>query len=288
MCSSGVRETSWIESTAPSEETHRRGRIRSRSALRAYSMEEIGARSISPASRRAFSSVGTPWTSSTSTVEPVEDRRHVHVGDAAEPDHASCSEPGSWPSGGSKNVTRLPSRSVTENSREAPRLVVEHGVRMHDPAPPRTPACSASMPRTPDAHTGGDRVLRRDPARPVQMNPRLALADDSEVLLGEEDVEPELIAVPGGGGHDVATGDDRNGGQELGHCRSPPPQLVVERVALHRDAARPRARSGRARRSSARSRSWRRPRGRSPRARPCPGRRSRRSAARRPRAACPS
>ena len=39
---------------------------RSRSALRAYSIDEIGATSISPASRRAFRSVGTPCTSSTS------------------------------------------------------------------------------------------------------------------------------------------------------------------------------------------------------------------------------
>ena len=55
-----------------------------------------------------------------------------------------------------------------------------------------------------------------------------------------------------------------------------------------RGRGRPRARSGRAPRSSAPSRFARRPRGRSSRARPCPGRRSRRSAARRPRAACPS
>ena len=48
------------------EETQSRGRIRSRSALRAYSIEEIGARSISPASSLALSSVGTPCTSSTS------------------------------------------------------------------------------------------------------------------------------------------------------------------------------------------------------------------------------
>ena len=65
-CSSGLRATSWIESTAPSEETQSRGSRRSRSALRAYSIEEIGARSSSPASSRAFSSVGTPCTSSTS------------------------------------------------------------------------------------------------------------------------------------------------------------------------------------------------------------------------------
>jgi hypothetical protein len=65
-CSSGFRETSWIESTAPSEDTHSRGRMRSRSACRAYSIDEIGARSISPSSSRRLSSVGTPATSSTS------------------------------------------------------------------------------------------------------------------------------------------------------------------------------------------------------------------------------
>jgi hypothetical protein len=64
--SSGARETSWIESTAPSEPTQRRGRMRRRSAFRAYSMEEIGAMSISPARSRSLSSVGTPATSSTS------------------------------------------------------------------------------------------------------------------------------------------------------------------------------------------------------------------------------
>ena len=58
--------TSWIESTAPSEATQRRGSSRSESACRAYSMEEIGAVSSSPATSMRFSSVGTPCTSSTS------------------------------------------------------------------------------------------------------------------------------------------------------------------------------------------------------------------------------
>ena len=54
-CPNGSRVTSWIESTAPSDETHRRGRIRSRSAFRAYSIDGIGAMSSSPSSsiRRA-------------------------------------------------------------------------------------------------------------------------------------------------------------------------------------------------------------------------------------------
>ena len=86
--SSGVRETSWIESTAPSEETQRRGRMRSRSALRAYSIEEIGARSISPARRRCVQLRGDAVDLLDVRVEPEEDRRHVHVGDAAEPDHS--------------------------------------------------------------------------------------------------------------------------------------------------------------------------------------------------------
>ncbi len=62
----GFGETSWIESTAPSEETHRRGRRRRRSALRAHSMDGIGATSTSPARSFFASSTGTPWTSCTS------------------------------------------------------------------------------------------------------------------------------------------------------------------------------------------------------------------------------
>ena len=62
--SSGVEETSWIESTAPSEETHSRGRSSSESAWRAYSIEEIGAVSSSPATSSRLRSVGTPTTSS--------------------------------------------------------------------------------------------------------------------------------------------------------------------------------------------------------------------------------
>jgi hypothetical protein len=68
ICGKGVRETSWIESTAPSDETHMRGRIRSEEACRAYSIDEIGARSSCPSSSIRFSSVGTPLTSSTSTL----------------------------------------------------------------------------------------------------------------------------------------------------------------------------------------------------------------------------
>ena len=64
--SSGTRDTSWIESTAPSDATHSRGSNRSVSAWRAYSIEEIGAVSSSPATSIRFSSVGTPCTSSTS------------------------------------------------------------------------------------------------------------------------------------------------------------------------------------------------------------------------------
>ncbi len=63
---SGIRVTSWIESTAPSDETQSLGRSRSRVAFRAYSIDEIGAMSISPARSILFSSVGTPVISSTS------------------------------------------------------------------------------------------------------------------------------------------------------------------------------------------------------------------------------
>jgi hypothetical protein len=62
----GFGETSWIESTAPSEETQRRGRSRSLPALRAHSIDGIGATSTSPARSFRASSTGTPWTSSTS------------------------------------------------------------------------------------------------------------------------------------------------------------------------------------------------------------------------------
>ena len=60
--------TSWIESTAPSDETQSRGSSRSRGAFRAYSIDEIGATSISPARSMRLSAVGTPVTSSTSCV----------------------------------------------------------------------------------------------------------------------------------------------------------------------------------------------------------------------------
>ena len=63
-CSIGLRVISWIESTAPSVDTHRRGSSRSLSAFRAYSIELIGATSISPAISIRFSVVGTPLTCS--------------------------------------------------------------------------------------------------------------------------------------------------------------------------------------------------------------------------------
>src|SRR5436305_13985193 len=62
-CSSGVFDTSWIESTAPSDETQSRGRMRSVAAWRAYSIDEIGAMSSSSAISCRFSAVGTPCTS---------------------------------------------------------------------------------------------------------------------------------------------------------------------------------------------------------------------------------
>ena len=83
----GFGETSWIESTAPSEETQSRGRSRSCAAFRAHSIDGIGATSTSPASSLRASSVGTPGHLLDLGLEPVEDRRHVHVRDAAESDH---------------------------------------------------------------------------------------------------------------------------------------------------------------------------------------------------------
>ena len=63
---SEMRVTSWIESTAPSDETQSRGSSRSRGAFRAYSIDEMGATSISPSRSMRLSVVGTPVTSSTS------------------------------------------------------------------------------------------------------------------------------------------------------------------------------------------------------------------------------
>ena len=68
ICEKGARETSWIDSTAPSDETHIRGSRRSEDAWRAYSIDEIGAMSSWPSSSIRFSSVGTPGISSTSTL----------------------------------------------------------------------------------------------------------------------------------------------------------------------------------------------------------------------------
>ena len=61
---SGVFVTSWIDSTAPSEETQRPGISRSTSAWRAQWIEEIGAVSIAPSTSIRFSAVGTSCTSS--------------------------------------------------------------------------------------------------------------------------------------------------------------------------------------------------------------------------------
>ena len=65
MRASGVFEINWIDSTAPSLDTHSRGSSRSVSALRAYSIDEIGATSSSPAINCLLSAVGTPTISST-------------------------------------------------------------------------------------------------------------------------------------------------------------------------------------------------------------------------------
>ena len=54
---------------------------------RAYSIDEIGAVSSSPATSRRLSSVGTPDDLLVLGVDAEEDRRHVRVRDAPEPDH---------------------------------------------------------------------------------------------------------------------------------------------------------------------------------------------------------
>ena len=91
ICGNGVRETIWIESTAPSDETHMRGRIRSEAAWRAYSIDEIGARSSCPSSSIRVQLGRDALHLLHLGVQPVEDRRHVHVRDAAEPHHRRSS-----------------------------------------------------------------------------------------------------------------------------------------------------------------------------------------------------
>ena len=63
------------------------GRSCRRSALRAHSIDGIGATSTSPASRRPRELGRDAADLLHLGVEPVEDRRHVHVGDSAEADH---------------------------------------------------------------------------------------------------------------------------------------------------------------------------------------------------------
>jgi hypothetical protein len=70
ICPKEILVTSWIESIAPSDDTQSRGRICSRSAFRAYSIDGIGAMSSSSSSSIRLSSVGTPTTSSTSASTP--------------------------------------------------------------------------------------------------------------------------------------------------------------------------------------------------------------------------
>ena len=84
---SDIRVTSWIESTAPSDETQRRGSSRSVSAWRAYSIDEIGAMSSSSVEQQPVELGRDARDLLHLVLEPVEDRRHVDVGDAAELDH---------------------------------------------------------------------------------------------------------------------------------------------------------------------------------------------------------
>jgi hypothetical protein len=84
-----MRVTSWIESTAPSEETQRRGRRRSRDALRAYSIDEIG---VERAREQHAVQLRRDAGHLLDVVgQAMEDRRHVHVRDAPEADHETSS-----------------------------------------------------------------------------------------------------------------------------------------------------------------------------------------------------
>ena len=62
----GIGETSWIESTAPSDETQSRGSTFSRSAFRAHSIDGDRRHVDLAGEQLPASSVGTPLTSSTS------------------------------------------------------------------------------------------------------------------------------------------------------------------------------------------------------------------------------
>ena len=100
-------------SSRPRPRTRRRGAASAgaRDALRAYSIDEIGATSISPASSMPVE-LGRDADHLVDLVrQPVEDRRHVDVRDAAEPDHRGQDATRRT------NVTRLPSRSTVTNSR---------------------------------------------------------------------------------------------------------------------------------------------------------------------------
>ena len=89
ISSSGTLETSWIESTAPSLETQRRGSRSSVSAWRAYSIDEIGAASSSPGDEAPVEVGRHAGDLLELGVDPEEDGRHVRVRDAAKADHAS-------------------------------------------------------------------------------------------------------------------------------------------------------------------------------------------------------
>src|SRR5918995_314806 len=185
MRSSGTRETSWIESTAPSEDTQRRGKMRSRSACRAYSIEEIGARSISPSSKRAFRSVGTPAISSTSASRSKKSGAMLTY--EIRPRRITTSAQGSRNGGPDPARRSEPvSRSAGRASRQARR---HEGLRRR----------SGSGSRSSTATSARTATCRRTSSRASP---------------------PHAACAP-------ATGLSR-----------PSPQLVVESVPLHRDAAR--------------------------------------------------
>ena len=78
---------------------------------------------------------------------------------------------------------------------EAPRLLLERGVRVDDLL-----GLALLVELVDSADTDADhrvRLLGRDPARPPEVDPGLAASDDSVLVLSVEDREAEAIPVPG-------------------------------------------------------------------------------------------
>ena len=88
---SGAFDTSWIESTAPSDETQSGGRIRSVGGV-ARVLDRRDRRDVDLAVEERLVQLGRHAGDLLDVgVQPEEDRRHVHVADAAEADHRAPS-----------------------------------------------------------------------------------------------------------------------------------------------------------------------------------------------------